>query len=215
MSCRGEQDFARCLCSCCLPTLLAISFTPLAVSNGFRLWVWWQARQEGLIVPDRQDRRAILASGSAPWSPYLRRLRERIPYRSDCAAQASLDLNFKRILLRTVAATPFAAFRFSNCVGICARSNPAGRAITQRGWATLHKLLPAESQRRQLGRYALEDGPTVILLRNAFLSREAKSEAGRLMPAEVMVASPWFRQTFSRLRWCNQLAGQSPDARRS
>ena len=33
-----------------LAVLIAIWFTPFAVSNGIRLWVWWKGRQEGLIV---------------------------------------------------------------------------------------------------------------------------------------------------------------------
>src|SRR5204863_4360175 len=39
--------------------------------------------------PDRQDRRAVPASGSAPWSPYHERLRERISHRSHCDTGAS------------------------------------------------------------------------------------------------------------------------------
>ncbi len=33
-----------------LAALFAIWFTPFTVSNGIRLWVWWKARHEGLIV---------------------------------------------------------------------------------------------------------------------------------------------------------------------
>ena len=44
----------------------------------------------------------------------------------------------------------------------------------------------------------IENGPTLILLRNGFLSTN-KTEAGRFSAAEVMIASPWFHQTFSQL----------------
>src|SRR5437016_12796299 len=45
----------------------------------------------------------------------------------------------------------------------------------------------------------IENGPTLILLRNGFLSMN-QTEAGRFRAAEVMIASPWFHQTFSQLR---------------
>jgi hypothetical protein len=45
----------------------------------------------------------------------------------------------------------------------------------------------------------IENGPTLILLRNGFLSAD-QTEAGRFTAAEVMIASPWFHQTFSQLR---------------
>jgi len=45
----------------------------------------------------------------------------------------------------------------------------------------------------------IENGPTLVLLRNGFLSAN-QAEAGRFNAAEVMIASPWFHQTFSQLR---------------
>src|SRR6266550_456095 len=75
---------------------------------------------------------------------------------------------------------PFAIFRFSNCVAICAAAiQPDVR---------------------------VEDGPTVILLRNASLSA-SEIEAGRFYADEIMIASPWFRQTFSQLRGATSWQG--------
>jgi len=45
----------------------------------------------------------------------------------------------------------------------------------------------------------IENGPTLVLLRNGFLSWN-QTEAGRFSAAVVMIASPWFHQTFSQLR---------------
>jgi hypothetical protein len=45
----------------------------------------------------------------------------------------------------------------------------------------------------------IENGPTLVLLRNGVLSAY-ETEAGRFSAAEVMIASPWFHQTFSQLR---------------
>jgi hypothetical protein len=45
----------------------------------------------------------------------------------------------------------------------------------------------------------VQDGPTLILLRNGtFFTSEI--EAGRFSAGELMIASPWLRQTFSQLR---------------
>src|SRR5437667_167607 len=45
----------------------------------------------------------------------------------------------------------------------------------------------------------VQDGPTLILLRNGTFSA-SEVEAGRFSAGELMVASPWLRQTFSQLR---------------
>jgi hypothetical protein len=45
----------------------------------------------------------------------------------------------------------------------------------------------------------IETGATVVLLRNGFLSAN-QTEPGRFTAGEIMIASPWFHQTFSQLR---------------
>ena len=70
--------------------------------------------------------------------------------------------------------------------------------MTPRGWATLHKLLPENLSVASLD-IRIEIGPTMILLRKGFLSA-SEIEAGRFSAAEVMIESPWLRQTFSDLR---------------
>src|SRR5436190_12758207 len=176
--------------------LIAIWFTPLVVSNGVHLWVWWKARQEGLVVNlDQID------------APFLRpvairgcRLRSGLDNAFQfefTVKQASFDLNFKHILLgmrgRAVRDLSIQELR-----GELRRSNPAGRTMTQRGWATLHNLLPANLSVASLD-IRIEVGPTMILLRKGFLSG-SEIEAGRFSAPEVMIASPWLRQTFSDLR---------------
>ncbi len=129
--------------------LIAIWFAPLVVSNGVRLWVWWKARQEGLVVNlDQIDApllRPVVIRGCR-----LRSGPDNAFQFEFTVKQASLDLNFKHILLgmrgRAVRDLSIQELR-----GELRRSNPAGRKMTQRGWATLHKLLPAESQRCQPG----------------------------------------------------------------
>src|SRR5439155_7813201 len=82
--------------------LLAVPFAiwvaPFTVSNGVRLWVWWKARHEGLIVSiDKIEApflRPVTIRGlqvkSAPDNAFLIDLTVR---------QVSLNLNLKGILL--------------------------------------------------------------------------------------------------------------------
>ena len=179
-----------------LAALLAMWFSPTAVSNGVRWWAWWKASQEGLVVTiDKIDApflRPVVIRGfrvaSLPRNAFSIDL---------TVTQATLDLNFKRILLHT-RGHAIRALSIQGLRGELRHSNPPGHAITLRGWVTLQKLLPqnlsiASSDVR------LENGPTVILLRNTLLSA-SETEAGRFTAAEAIIASPWFRQTFSNLR---------------
>jgi hypothetical protein len=179
-----------------LGTLLAIWLTPFTVSHGVRLWVLWRARQEGFVVNiDKVD--APFLRPVAIRNLRLRNARDGALRIDLVITDATFDLNFKHILLhrrgRAIHNLSIRELR-----GEVHRSNPNVRAISQRGWATLHRMLPenltiANSEMR------IENGPTLILLRNGFLST-SQTEAGRFSAVEVMIASPWFRQTFSQLR---------------
>src|SRR5262249_51658705 len=78
------------------------------------------------------------------------------------------------------------------------RTNPNVRALSERGWATLHRLLPKSLNIAKL-ETRVQNGPSLILLRNASLSA-SETEPGRFTAAELMITSPWVRQTFSQLR---------------
>ncbi|MBO0696257.1 MAG: hypothetical protein J2P56_09185, partial [Verrucomicrobia bacterium] len=179
-----------------LAVLLAVWFTPFTVSHSIRWWIWWRARQEGFTVNiDKID------------APFLRpvaihQLRLKSAHddtlRVDLSiTDAMFDLNLKHILLhgggRAVRNLSIRELR-----GELRRSNPKARAITRRGWATLHRMLP-ENLTIGSSEVRIENGPTLVLLRNGFLSAN-QTEAGRFNAAEVMIASPWFHQTFSQLR---------------
>src|SRR5947207_2299745 len=179
-----------------LLAVLAVAFSPFAVSNGIRLWIWWAAKQEGFIVSIDQ----IDASFLRPVvirQLHLKSMRENALRVDLTATDASVGLNFKHILLHMRG-------RIIHSLSIrelhveVRRTNPNVRAITRRGWSTLQRLLPedltiANSEMR------VENGPTLILLRRGFLSA-SETEAGRFSAAEIMIASPWLRQTFSQLR---------------
>jgi autotransporter translocation and assembly factor TamB len=176
--------------------LLAVWFTPTTVSHGVRWWIWWRARQEGFTVNiDKID------------APFLRPVaihQLRLKNERDDTLRVDLtitdvtfDLDFKHILLHR-RGRAIRNLSIRQLHGELRRTNPTVRAITRRGWATLHRMLPenltvADSELR------IENGPTLVLLRNGFLSAN-QTEAGRFRAAEVMIASPWFHQTFSQLR---------------
>src|SRR5881227_1994239 len=179
-----------------LVVLLTIVFAPFAVSNGLRLWIWWAARQEGFIASiDKID------------TPFLHPVVIRqlhIKSRRDdalridlTATDASVGLNFKHVLLhmrgRIIRNLSIRELRVE-----LHRTNPNLRAITRRGWATLQRLLP-ENLSIANSEVRVENGPTLILLRRGVLSA-SETEAGRFSASEVMIASPWLRQTFSQLR---------------
>ena len=178
-----------------LALLLGIWLTPFAVSHGVRWWIWWRARQEGFTVKvDKID------------APFLRpvvihQLSLRNAHDDALRVEVAItdvlfELDFKHILLhrqgRAIRNLSIRELRAE-----VRRTKPTVRAITRRGWATLHRLLPAnftitDSELR------IENGPTLVFLRNGFLSA-SQAEAGRFTAAEVMIASPWFHQTFSQL----------------
>jgi hypothetical protein len=179
-----------------LAALLAVWFTPFTVSHGVRWWIWWRARQEGFTVNiDKID-----APFLRPVAIHQLRLKNERDdtLRIDLTiTDATFDLDFKHILLHS-RGRAIRNLSIRELRGELRRRNPTVRAITRRGWATLHRMLPqnlivAGSELR------IENGPTLVLLRNGFLSAN-QTEAGRFSAAEVMIASPWFHQTFSQLR---------------
>ena len=179
-----------------LAALLALWFTPFAVSHGVRWWIWWRARQEGFIVNIEKIDAPFLRPVA------IRQLRLRNAHddtlRIDLTiTDVTFDLSFQHILLhRRGRAIRYLSIRELH--GELRRSNPTVRAISPRGWATLHRMLPEELTVAGSD-VRIENGPTLVLLRNGFLSA-SQTEPGRFSAAEVMIASPWFHQTFSQLR---------------
>ena len=132
-----------------LAALLAVWFTPFAVSHGVRWWIWWRARQEGFTVNiDKID------------APFLRPVvirQLRLTNAHDDTLRVDLtitdalfDLDFKHILLhrrgRAIRNLSIRELR-----GELRRTNPTVRAITHRGWATLHRMLPENLTVSRLG----------------------------------------------------------------
>jgi hypothetical protein len=176
--------------------LLAIVFAPFAVSNGLRLWVWWKSRQEGLAVSiDKID--APFLQPVVIRSLHVKNVRADALQIDLTATQVQLDLNFSRILLHR-RGHAIRNLSIEDLHGEIRRENPNVRGITKSGWGRLQRLLPQKCSLHS-SEMRVQDGPTLILLRNGTLSA-SEIEAGRFSAGELMIASPWLRQTFSQLR---------------
>jgi hypothetical protein len=179
-----------------LAALLAIVFAPFAVSKGLRLWVWWKSRQEGLAVSlDKID--APFLQPVVIRSLHVKSVRTDALHIDLTATQAQLDLNFSRILLHR-RGHAIRNLSIEDLHGEIRRENPNVRGITKSGWGTLQRLLPQKCSLHS-SEIRVQDGPTLILLRNGTLSA-SEIEADRFSAGELMIASPWLRQTFSQLR---------------
>ena len=175
---------------------LTILLAPLAVSNGVRLWIWWFARQEGFV--------ANIDHIDAPFlRPIVIRQLQLKTTRDDAvrvdvtAIDTRLTLNLKHILLH-VSGRDIRNVSVRELRTELHRANPNVHALTDRGWATLHRLLPENLSVAKL-ETRVENGSSLILVRNASISASA-TESGRFTAAELMITSPWVRQTFSQLR---------------
>jgi hypothetical protein len=179
-----------------LAALVAILLAPFAVSSGVRLWVWWFARQEGFV-----------ASIDKVEAPFLRpivigqlRLKS---VRDDAlrvdvtAMDVRITLNLRHILLH-VSGRDIRNISIRELRAELDHKNPNVQALSERGWATLHRLLPERLIIAKL-ETRVENGPTLILLRNGSFSG-SETESGRFTAADLMITSPWVRQTFSQLR---------------
>jgi hypothetical protein len=178
-----------------LAGVLTVVFLPVIVSNGVRVWLSWKGRQQGLLIQinkiDAPFLRPVEIGGlhitSVPGAAF------RIDVK---AAQAMANLNLKAILLHRSAR----AIRTLSVEGLrveLRQTNAAATALTEAGWATLQKLLP-DSFNLDLRDLRFEDPLNLLLLRGVSISG-SQIEAGRFRAEEATIASPWFRQTFSKL----------------
>ena len=183
--------------------LSAVLLAPITVSNGVRLWVWWFGRQEGFVATiDRVD--APFLRPIVIRQIHLKSVRDAAVRVDITVIDAQVALNLKHIFLhlsgrdiRNISVREFHAELH--------RSNANVRALSKRAWGTLHRLLPETLSIAKL-ETRIENGPSLILLRNASLSA-SETEPGRFTAAELMITSPWVRQTFSQLRGATHWEG--------
>ena len=175
-----------------LATLIVVCL-PLIVASGVRSWIWWQARQQKLICTvDKVD------------APFLRPVELTGVHVSGngalrfnlSATHMTVSLNLRSMLLRT-RGRALAAVTADEVRG-AVHGNQPGTLISERGWNTLQKSLPSALSVARLN-LRVENGLTVVVLRDASLN-VSEIEAGRFGAAEIMISSPFFRQTFTGLR---------------
>jgi hypothetical protein len=175
---------------------LTIALAPIAISNGIRLWVWWSARQQGFV--------ATIDKIEAPFlRPIVIRQFQLKSAQDDAlrvditAMDVRVTLNLKQILLR-LGGHDIRNISVRELRAEIHRTNPNVRTLNERSWATLHQLLPESGSVAKL-EMRVENGPSLIFLRNASLFA-SETEPGRFSATELMITSPWLRQTFPQLR---------------
>ena len=175
--------------------LSTIVFAPLVVSNGLRLWLHWQAQ--------RQQVKIDIGKISAP---FLRPISiDRIRITNQAGTATHIELSGENTILRLSLAKILTG-RGDSIHGLSIQS---ARAEIRRdyaetakparfNWRALEKLLPVNFDIGHLD-LRVENGPTVVLLRDAAISGN-QIEAGRFTAGEFAITSPLLRQTFSQLR---------------
>ena len=172
-----------------------IVFAPFVVSNGLRFWLHWQAHRQQLKIEVGK----IAA-------PFLRPVSiERIRVTSEKGIATQIELTAEHNIFHF----SLAKVLTGRGEGLRTLSIQTARAEIRRdyservrpapfNWKALQAMLPANFD---IGRLDLrvENGPTVILLRNAAISGN-QIEAGRFSAGELAITSPMFRQSFSQIR---------------
>ena len=172
-----------------------IIFAPFVVSNGLRLWLRWQAHRQQLKIELGKIAAPLLRPVSI----------ERIRVTSEKGAATQIALNAERAILHLSLAKILAG----RGDGVRTLSIQRARAEIRSdysesvrparfNWTALQSLLPANFDIAHLD-LRVENGPSVVLLRNAAVSGN-QIEAGRFSAGEFTITSPLFRQTFSQLR---------------
>jgi hypothetical protein len=176
--------------------LVAILFAPVTLSTGLRVWFWWQGRKQGLHIE--------LGKIDAPFLRPIVIHHVRITDAQNAplhievdADEAVLGLNMARILTgvrgRAIRSLSIGKLRVQ-----ISRNSEGKFGRPRLAWTTLEKLLPGDFNFASFN-LRIEDGSTVMLLRNASLSG-SEIEGGRFAADELTVASLLFHQTFSHLR---------------
>ncbi|HJT81949.1 MAG TPA: hypothetical protein VJ719_12185, partial [Chthoniobacterales bacterium] len=173
---------------------LVIAFSPLLVARGVQTWFWWKTRGTNVTVKIDQIEapflRPIVLRGVRLKTGPASAVRIDVT-----AARVVFGLNLKSVLWRTRGRT----LRSLLVQGLHleVQRKKTGAPMSVAGWNTVQRLLP-ESFDFQSVDIRVESDSTLALLRGVNLSGTPVS-AGRFEAAEIMISSPMFRQTFSKL----------------
>src|SRR5215471_11508122 len=183
--------------------LAAVLLAPIAVSNAVRLWIGWFARREGFVATvDGVD--APFLRPVAIHQIHLKSARDDSVRIDVTVLDARVVLNLKHVFLH-LSGRDIRNISFREFHAELHRTNPNVQALSERGWATLHRLFPETLNIAKL-ETRVENGPSLILLRNGSLFA-SETEPGQFSAAELMITSPWVRQTFSQLHGATHWEG--------
>lgn len=185
-----------------LAALAGLALSPVIIASALRGWLYWQAH--------RQHLKLKLGKIDAP---FLRPVSiERIRITNAPGVSTQIELNAEHAILRLnlariVAAKPNGVNGLSiqNAHVEIRRDFAGGKQPLDFNWRALQALLPANFDIAHLD-LRVENGPTVVLLRNASVSGN-QIESSRFSANEFSITSPLFRQTFSQLRGATKWQG--------
>ena len=178
-----------------LAVLAGIALTPTLITGALRGWLYWQAR--------RQHLKLELGKIDAPFLRPVSIERVRITNEPEVATQ--IELNAEHATLRLKLAKIIAG-KFDGIHGLSIqnarldvhRDFAGAKRPLVFNWRGLQALLPSNFDIARL-ELRVENGPSVVLLRNAAISGN-QIESGRFSADEFAISSPLFRQTFPHLR---------------
>ena len=178
-----------------LAMLAGIALSPVIVASATRGWLHWQAQRQHLKIE--------LGKLSAPLLQPVSIGRVHIT--NEAGVSTQIDVTAEHAVLRLNVARIVAGKAYGihglsiqNARVEVRRDFSGGKRALGFNWRALQRLLPENFEISRLD-LRVENGPTVILLRNASISGN-QIESGRFSADEVAITSPMFRQTFSRLR---------------
>jgi hypothetical protein len=178
-----------------LAALAGFALSPIIIASALRGWLHWQAHRQHLKIE--------LGKIDAPFLRPVSIKRIRITNKAGVSTQIELIAEHAIVrlnLARIVAAKADGVHGLSiqNARAEIRRDFAGGKRPLDFNWRALQALLPANFDITHLD-LRVENGPTVVLLRNAAISGN-QIEAGRFSAGEFSITSPLFRQTFSQLR---------------
>lgn len=178
-----------------LAALAGIALSPVVVASATRAWLMWQAHRQHLKIELANLNAPLLGPVSIG----------RIHIKNAPGVSTQIDLTAENATLRL----NLAKIVSGKADGVRGLLIQSARAEVRRdfsgpkravdfNWRALQALLPSNFEIGQLN-LRVENGPSVVILRNAAVSGN-QIESGRFSADECTIASPLFRQTFSRLR---------------
>src|ERR1700730_11949880 len=185
-----------------LAALAGFALSPIIIASALRGWLHWQAHRQHLKIE--------LGKIDAPFLRPVSIKRIRITNKAGVSTQIELiaehaivRLNLARIVAGK--ADCVHGLSIQNARAEIRRDFAGGKRPLDFNWRALQALLPPNFDITHLD-LRVENGPTVVLLRNAAVSGN-QIESGRFSAGEFSITSPLFLQTFSQLRGATKWQG--------